>query len=110
MVIDVIMPNLGFDTQTARLIEWLKKPGDSVTKGESLAVIESDKANVELESVTAGVVLELLVLADTEVPIGSVIARVGASDEKPRAEPAVAASPPASVSSLPPEISPVARR
>jgi pyruvate dehydrogenase E2 component (dihydrolipoamide acetyltransferase) len=110
MAVDVIMPNLGFDTQTARLIEWLKKPGDSVTKGESLAVIESDKANVELESVTAGVVLELLVLADTEVPIGSVIARVGARDENPRTEPVIAASPRATASSLPPEISPVARR
>ena len=55
MTTDIVMPNLGFDTQTARLIEWLKQPGDTVAKGEIIAVIESDKANVELESTADGV-------------------------------------------------------
>jgi pyruvate dehydrogenase E2 component (dihydrolipoamide acetyltransferase) len=78
---DIVMPNLGFDAQTGRLIEWVKEPGDPVQKGDILAIVESDKANVELESVAAGVMLEQLVGADTEVAVGAVIARVGSADE-----------------------------
>ncbi len=75
------MPNLGFDTQAARLIEWLKQPGDTVQRGDLLAVIESDKANVELESVAAGVLLEQLVVAGDEAAVGAVIARIGTTAE-----------------------------
>lgn len=109
MAVDIVMPNLGFDTQSGRLIEWLKQPGESVARGEILAVVESDKANVELESMTAGIVLELLVVADTEVAVGTVIARVGAREEIPHAV-AVAPAPTFGITTAPPEISPVARR
>ena len=37
------MPNLGFDTQEGKLIEWLKQPGEAIAKGEPIALIESDK-------------------------------------------------------------------
>lgn len=77
MTTPIVMPNLGFDTQTARLIEWRKKPGDPVEKGEIIAVIESDKASVELESAVGGLVLELLCQVDEDVPVGAVIARIG---------------------------------
>ena len=83
MTTDIVMPNLGFDTQTARLIEWLKQPGEAVEKGETIAIIESDKANVELESAASGVVLELLVNAEEDIAVGAVIARVGAADDVP---------------------------
>ena len=43
MTTDIVMPNLGFDTQESKLFEWLKQPGDRVSKGEPIAVIESDK-------------------------------------------------------------------
>src|SRR4051812_30300938 len=85
MATDIIMPNLGFDVQQARLIEWLKKPGDAIQQGEILAVVESDKANVELESIASGVILEQLVAANVEVPVGSVIARIGQPAEMPGA-------------------------
>jgi pyruvate dehydrogenase E2 component (dihydrolipoamide acetyltransferase) len=88
MTTDIVMPNMGFDTQTARLIEWLKQPGDVVVKGEIIAVIESDKANVELESSAAGVVLELLADADEDVAVGAVIARIGEADDLPQPAPA----------------------
>ncbi len=96
MAVEIVMPNMGFDTQAARLVEWLKKPGDSLQKGDIIAIIESDKANVELESIASGVLLEQLYPADTEIEVGKVIARVGQANEKP---------PPSSVG-----ISPVARR
>jgi len=81
MAVDVLMPNLGFDTQTGRLVEWLKQPGDAVMKGDALAIIESDKANVELEALASGVLLDQRVRADEEVAIGTVIGRIGSAGE-----------------------------
>jgi pyruvate dehydrogenase E2 component (dihydrolipoamide acetyltransferase) len=112
MAVDIVMPNLGFDTQSGRLIEWLKQPGESVAKGDILAVVESDKANVELESIASGILLELIVPANTEVAVGAVIARVGSaqeatqasSDKTPPAPTALASA--GAVS----DISPVAKR
>ncbi|MBZ0306885.1 MAG: 2-oxo acid dehydrogenase subunit E2 [Anaerolineae bacterium] len=98
MATDIVMPNLGFDAQQGRLIEWLKQPGDPVQKGEIIAVVESDKANVELESVASGVILELLHTSGEEIPVGQVIARIGQPDESPVKK------------QIPHEISPVARR
>lgn len=95
------MPNMGFDTQEARLIEWLKQPGDAVKKGDLIAVIESDKANVELESVAAGVLLELLATPGAEVPVGAVIARIGTPEEAQRTTAPTSAAV---------EISPIARK
>ena len=100
------MPNMGFDAQESRLIEWLKQPGDAVKKGDLIAVIESDKANVELESVASGVLLEQLVAAGTDVPVGSVIARIGTPEERTKLAPAA----PATSASAPAEISPIARK
>jgi pyruvate dehydrogenase E2 component (dihydrolipoamide acetyltransferase) len=90
MATDIVMPNLGFDTQEGRLVEWLKEVGDTVQKGEVIAVVESDKANVELESVAAGVLLEQLAAPDEIVKIGAVIARVGQPGEQPAGKPAPA--------------------
>lgn len=75
----ILMPNLGFDSQESRLVEWLKQPGDTVQRGEPIALIESDKAEVELESTANGVLLEQLYAEDTIVPIGATIAYVGDS-------------------------------
>jgi pyruvate/2-oxoglutarate dehydrogenase complex dihydrolipoamide acyltransferase (E2) component len=53
MVVDVILPNLGFGMEEGRRIAWLKSPGDAVRKGEVLAEIESDKTHVEIDQFTA---------------------------------------------------------
>jgi pyruvate dehydrogenase E2 component (dihydrolipoamide acetyltransferase) len=82
MVTDIVMPNLGFDAQSGLLVEWLKQSGDYVQKGEPLAVIESDKANVEFESVSSGTIIELCYTEGDEIPIGSVIARLGDKSEQ----------------------------
>jgi pyruvate dehydrogenase E2 component (dihydrolipoamide acetyltransferase) len=117
MATDIVMPNLGFDTQEARLVEWVKGVGDSIKSGEVIAVIESDKANVELESIASGTLLEQLFPADTEIKVGAVIARIGQPSEV-RATPAPAAIPQAAASPAPTsakaaptaEITPLARR
>ena len=116
MATDIIMPNLGFDVQQARLIEWMKQPGDTVRQGETLAIVESDKANVELESIASGVLLEQLVAAGIEAPVGSVIARIGQAAEMQSTAPAPAAVTPTLASAQTAssekvlDISPIARR
>jgi pyruvate dehydrogenase E2 component (dihydrolipoamide acetyltransferase) len=105
MPANILMPNLGFDTQEARIVEWQKHPGDTVRKGDIVAIVESDKANVELESAADGILLEHLFPADTVVKVGEIIARVGAAGEV-----ASFATTSSSVPASAPSISPVARR
>ncbi|MCA9886977.1 MAG: 2-oxo acid dehydrogenase subunit E2 [Anaerolineae bacterium] len=78
MPVDIVMPNLGFDTQSGIILEWYKQPGDLVKKGEMIALIEADKANVELESIADGVMSAIVVPADVEVLVGTTIAQVDA--------------------------------
>ena len=55
MPYEIVMPRLGWATEEGTLIEWLKKDGDPVRTGDVVCVIESDKAQVEVESFDAGV-------------------------------------------------------
>ncbi|MCX7608452.1 MAG: 2-oxo acid dehydrogenase subunit E2 [Anaerolineales bacterium] len=75
------MPKLGFDMAEGTLVRWLKKEGETVTKGEVLAEIETDKATVEVEASVSGVVRKLLVDEGAVVPVNTPIAIVGAADE-----------------------------
>ncbi len=75
------MPKLGFDMAEGTLVEWAKKVGETVGEGEVIAVIETDKANVEVTSFKAGVLRQILVEAGTVVPVGQPIAVIGTADE-----------------------------
>lgn len=75
------MPKLGFDMKEGTLIEWTKKEGDAVAEDEVIAIIETDKASVEVPSFKAGVLRKLLVPAGSIVPIGDPIAVLGSADE-----------------------------
>jgi len=70
----VNMPKLGFDMAEGTLIRWDKKVGDSITRGEVLAEIETDKATVEVQSTYDGVLAKLLVEEGQAVPVGDPIA------------------------------------
>ena len=78
---DIVLPNLGFGMEEGQLLAWLKKPGDPVRKGESVAEVETDKATVELEAVVDGILDAILIPANQMVPIGTVLARVRTADE-----------------------------
>jgi pyruvate dehydrogenase E2 component (dihydrolipoamide acetyltransferase) len=82
MTVDIILPNLGFGMDEGQLVSWLKKTGDSIRKGEAVAEVESDKATVELEAVTDGILVEILVEAGVSVPVGSVLARIRPTSEQ----------------------------
>lgn len=77
----ITMPKLGFDMAEGTLVEWAKKVGDSVAEGDVIAVIETDKANVEVTSFKAGVLRQVLAEAKTVVPVGKPIAVIGSADE-----------------------------
>ena len=56
----ILMPQVGQDLEEGKLIEWKVKVGDTITKGDIVAVVESEKASFEVEAFEAGTVLDLL--------------------------------------------------
>ena len=87
------MPSLGADMESGTLLEWCVKPGDAVKRGDIVAVVDTSKAEIEVEIFQDGVIDELLVPEGTRVPVGTVLATV-----RPIATVAVAAVPPAPTS------------
>jgi pyruvate dehydrogenase E2 component (dihydrolipoamide acetyltransferase) len=71
---NVIMPALGVAQQTGTLLKWLKAEGQSVSKGEPLMEIETDKATVEIEAPGSGVLANVTATPGDEVPVGNRIA------------------------------------
>jgi pyruvate dehydrogenase E2 component (dihydrolipoamide acetyltransferase) len=88
-VIEFAMPALGADMDEGTLNEWLIKPGDTVTRGQIVAVVETTKAAVEIECWHDGVVGELLVPIGQTVAVGTPLATILEAGEK--AEPRAAA-------------------
>jgi pyruvate dehydrogenase E2 component (dihydrolipoamide acetyltransferase) len=78
---NVIMPALGMAQETGKVLRWLKRQGDAVTKGEPLLEIETDKATVELEAPESGTLAQVSVAEGETVPVGRVIARILAPGE-----------------------------
>jgi pyruvate dehydrogenase E2 component (dihydrolipoamide acetyltransferase) len=88
------MPSLGADMTTATVLEWLVKPGDAVHRGDIVAVVDTDKAAMDIEAFSDGVVDRLLVQPGTAVPVGAPIAVLtSALDEAAPAASAPAAPP-----------------
>lgn len=73
---DVTMPKWGMSMQEGLLTEWLVAVGDTVSEGQPLASVETEKVDAEVESPIAGTVIELLAEAGAEVEVGTVIARL----------------------------------
>ena len=76
------MPKLGFDMAEGLLVRWMKAEGETVEIGEVLAEIETDKATVEVEAETGGVILKHLAAENTSVPIGAPITVIGEAGEE----------------------------
>ena len=88
-MIDFKMPALGADMDEGTLNEWLVKSGDTVSKGQVVAVVETTKAAVEVECWHEGVVHELLVPVGETVGVGTVLATLLETGETaPAAKPA----------------------
>ena len=70
------MPSLGADMDAGRLLEWYVKPGDAVKRGDIVALVDTDKAAIEVEIFEDGVVGELLVPPGEQVPVGTPLATI----------------------------------
>ena len=81
MANSIIMPKTGMAMEEGTIIEWRIKTGDKVSKGDIVALIETDKATMELESDYDGIILAILNEAGETVPVTRVIAWVGQSGE-----------------------------
>lgn len=82
------MPSLGADMDEGTLLEWLVRPGDTVHRGDIVAVVDTTKSAVEVECFDDGVVEQLVVDPGTVVPVGGVLARLHPLDDH-TAEPEV---------------------
>jgi pyruvate dehydrogenase E2 component (dihydrolipoamide acetyltransferase) len=75
------MPSLGADMEAGELVEWLVKPGDTVAKGDVIAVVETHKGAIEIEIFEAGVVESLDIQVGETVPVGTPMAVIRAAGE-----------------------------
>lgn len=73
---DVVLPKWGMTMQEGTVAEWLVAVGDSVTEGEPIARIESDKVETDMEAPASGTLTAIVVPAGEEAAVGSVIARI----------------------------------
>jgi pyruvate dehydrogenase E2 component (dihydrolipoamide acetyltransferase) len=104
-MVDFLMPSLGSDMEAATLVEWKVEPGGQVTKGDIVAVVETQKGAIDIEVFDTGTVAELLVPVGEEVPVGTPLARIDTGHEEPSPDPAPSGPPRER-----PRISPRARR
>jgi len=126
-----VMPTLGADMTEGKLLAWRKKVGDFVHRGDIIADVETDKANIEVEVFATGVIETLVLEPGQKVPVGTLMAIIrqegepAGAEEIPEAAPAKKAvcekvtAPPAPIPTAPPaprpegeriRISPAARK
>jgi pyruvate dehydrogenase E2 component (dihydrolipoamide acetyltransferase) len=99
MIHEVFMPALSSTMTEGKIVSWIKSPGDKIEKGETVVVVESDKADMDVESFYEGYLATILVQAGESAPVGSSIALVAETEAEieaakqqgnaqPKAEPA----------------------
>ncbi len=82
MIYEVVMPQLGLTMEEGTVTAWHKKLGDRVEKGEMLFTLETDKAEMEVESTDAGYLNAVVVEVGKTLPVGTLIAILGDQPER----------------------------
>jgi len=111
---EIFMPALSSTMTEGKIVEWLKQPGDKVERGESVLVVESDKADMDVESFNEGYLAAVLMPAGGTAPVGETIgliveteAEIAAAAAKSPVAPAAAVAPaPAPVPVAAPAVAP----
>ena len=80
MINDIFMPALSSTMTEGKIVSWTKSPGDKVEKGETVVVVESDKADMDVESFYDGYLATILVEAGEEAPVGTAIALIAETE------------------------------
>jgi pyruvate dehydrogenase E2 component (dihydrolipoamide acetyltransferase) len=78
----VILPKLTYEMQSGRILEWLCAEGQTLSAGQPLFVVETDKATTEIPADDAGLLLKIVVPVGVDVPVGTTVAWVGAANEQ----------------------------
>ncbi|MBD3391224.1 MAG: biotin/lipoyl-binding protein [Chitinivibrionales bacterium] len=81
MATPIVMPQVGHDIETGKILEWKVKVGDTVSKGDIVAVVESEKASFEVEAFESGTLIKIVHAADAEVKVFDPIAYLGEPGE-----------------------------
>ncbi len=81
MAIEVLMPKIGLTMKEGKVVEWRKKEGDRVEKGDILFVFETEKTTFEVETPEPGILSKILVQVDETVPVGAVVGLIGPPGE-----------------------------
>lgn len=81
MATQVIMPKLSPTMEEGQLSRWLKKEGEKVSMGEPLAEVDTDKATMEMQALSNGVLRKILINEGESAPLGQIIAIIGEPDE-----------------------------
>ena len=81
MVTPIIMPKFGQMTEESTIVEWFKKEGDVVAKGDMLFAVETDKSVMEVESFEEGTLLKIAVKPGVAVPVQSIVGFLGTPGE-----------------------------
>ncbi|MFZ2909091.1 MAG: biotin/lipoyl-containing protein, partial [Candidatus Desulfobacillus denitrificans] len=95
-MIEFTLPSLGADMDEGKLLEWKVSPGDTVKKGQVVAIVDTSKAAVDIEIWCEGTVFELLTEPDETIPVGTVMATLleaGESAETAKRAPRAAPAP-----------------
>jgi pyruvate dehydrogenase E2 component (dihydrolipoyllysine-residue acetyltransferase) len=81
MATQVVMPKLSPTMEEGQLSRWLKKEGDQVSVGEPLAEVDTDKATMEMQALSSGVLRKILIQEGESAPLGQIIAIIGDPEE-----------------------------
>ncbi len=81
MATQVVMPKLSPTMEEGQISRWLKNEGDKVSMGEPLAEIDTDKATMEMQALSSGVLRKILIKDGESAPLGQIIAVIGEPDE-----------------------------
>jgi pyruvate dehydrogenase E2 component (dihydrolipoamide acetyltransferase) len=86
------MPSLGADMEAGTVLEWRVRSGDEVHRGDIMAVVDTEKSEIEVESFSDGVVKDIVVQPGNKVAVGTVLATLSESNGRPAPEPTIPAA------------------
>jgi pyruvate dehydrogenase E2 component (dihydrolipoamide acetyltransferase) len=92
---EFVMPQLGADMSAGKLLGWRKKVGERVQRGDIIADVETDKADIEVEVFATGVIEKILIEPGAKVPVGTVLAIIAEEGQPVTAQQPVIPAPPA---------------
>ena len=75
------MPSLGADMEAGTLVQWLKQPGDTLARGDIIAIVDTEKGAIEIEVFEDGVLDRTRVTPGQKVPVGTVLATIRGAGE-----------------------------